>query len=164
MRRLSIPAVLILLMGLAIPAWAKPSASHVVQWTIGGGTITLDTSTGLIQLDVLDRMTVECFGASAEAIVELSGSAIADFSIDAQGRSGSFSVDSDQLTISVSSVCGDLSATSISGAFETDKGKADDRRKEGSDRIIERSGSGSLTAGLVLMENADVAVVTTISR
>ena len=165
MRRLSIPVVLAVLMAISIPAWAKPAASHVVTWTVGSGTVTLDTATGLVELDVTDQMMVECEGAFLFATIEMSGSATAnDFSIDRQGRSGSFSATSDQLTISIDG-CEYLTTNSISGSFETNKGKADDRRRVGSDRIIERSGTGSLTAeAVVFMETADVAAVTTISR
>ncbi len=87
-----------------------------------------------------------------------------EVSIDRQGRFGTFSVVSDQLTISVLSGCGDWTSNAISGSFEADKGKADDRGRDGSDRIIERSGSGSILTGVPLMGDGAVSVVTRITR
>ena len=165
MRKLVTLVLAGLLMALALPAGAaKPISNYLVTWSVDGGTVTLDTETNIVTLDVDSTTWVTCGGASAIADVVWKGSAVAEVTVDKQARSGSFSVVSDQLTISTVSACGGTSTTSMSGSFEIDRGRADLRTRDGSNRIIERSGVGSLTVGSLVLEAIEVSVQTTITR
>lgn len=106
MRRLSIPVVLAVLMVVSVPAWAKPTAEHIVTWTVGGGTVTLDTYTNEVEVRFQQNMLIQCNEASAWATVEVSGVTTADtVVVDRHGIVGSFSATLEFLPVVVLGAC-----------------------------------------------------------
>lgn len=165
MRKLATLVLVGGLLALALPAGAaKPSTSHLVTWTVDGGTVTLDTKNNMVTLDVDATTSVSCGGASTIAAVVWSGSAVADVTLDKQGRSGTFVVESNQLTMSTVSACGGTSANSLSGTFEADKGKALDRGRDATGRFVERTGVGALIVGSTEVGVDSVLIRTTVSQ
>ena len=168
MRKLATLVLMGMLLAVASPAGAaKPSSGHQVTWHVDGGIVTFDSATEMVAVDISSSMLVQCFGAAAWASVTIEGTAPADLvELDRHGKAGSFSLQSDEVTVSIVSPCSEESSDlgNLSGTFETAKGKADSRERVGSDRIITRSGTGVLSVGSMTMEEANVQVVTTISR
>lgn len=169
MRRLVSLVLVIVVVLPALPASAKPTATDLVTWTTGeGAEVTLDTSANMVSVSIESEVWVECAGAGAFAKAELQGTASPDVTLDRHGRSGSFSAETIELEpTNIVGGCGDYAGstltTSVSGTFETFKGKAE-RWREGGDRFIERQGFGTVSVHSLRNEPTDVTATRKISR
>ncbi len=166
MRRLSIPAALVVFLAMAVPAWAaRPTTTYEVTWTVDGGTVTLDTATNEVSFNVDSSTQVICSGATAFMTIRLLGSGPATVDVDRQGRIGSFSGTFALDTVVIDGGCNGGFAggpVDVSASFETDKGKAD-RWRDDAGRYILRSGQGTLSIDSMMDMPTGIEALTTIT-
>lgn len=160
MRRIGMSVMtMVLVVAAALPATAaKPVAYDEITATVDGvGSLTLTASAvdgvGTVSLSGTASLMVDCLGTGLIEDVAWNATDVpATFDLHPNGSSGTITVDSADLP-ATDCLGNPVSGNSLVFSFDTDPGA--DRYRDVDGRVVSRTGTGTLTYGVL-----DAAAVT----